>query len=72
MISSLEKDDIVAAISNYRKLRKGGEPEKRPTSKPNKCYFVVMTITQNKNVLSKARHVISVKGKTILPKHVVQ
>ena len=39
MISSLEKNDIVAAISNYKKLKKGGEPEKEATNKPNKCYF---------------------------------
>ena len=39
MISTLEKDDIVAAISSYRKLKKAEEPEKGPTNKPNKCYF---------------------------------
>ena len=72
MISSLEKDDIVAAISNYRKLKKVENQRRDQQTSQINAIFVVMTITRNKNVLHKARHVISAKGKTILPKHVIQ
>ena len=80
MISSLEKDDIVAAISNYRKLKKDGEPEKGSTNKPNKCYFCGYDYHQKQrcppqgktcnkckdtNHFAQACHSVSVKEKGI-------
>ena len=80
MISSLEKDDIVAAICNYRKLKKGGEPEKGPTNKPSKCYFCgydyhpkqkcpalgkTCNKCKGKNHFAQACRSVSMKGKGI-------
>ena len=63
MISSLEKDDIVAAISNYRKLKNGGEPEKGPKNKPNKCYFYGLDYHPKQNCPAQSKICNKWKGK---------
>ena len=72
MISSLEKDDIVAAISNHRKLKKGGESEKGPTNKSNKCYFCGYDYHPKQKCPAQGKICTKCKGKNHFAKHVVQ